>query len=77
MPKTTRRTPRLSKAALVLAGAGISVREVGRELDLHNANVSRQLRGEARPHPELIPTIARLGGPELADQVAAAIEAKP
>lgn len=76
MPKTTR-TPRLSKAALVLAGAGISVREVARELNLHHANASRQLRGEARPHPELLSTIARLGGQDVADDVAEAIEAQP
>lgn len=76
MPETTR-PPRLSKAALVLAGAGISVREVGRTLQLNASTVSRQLRGEYRPHPELLTTIAELGGQDVADEVADAIEAKP
>lgn len=71
---TTTRPPR---ASLLLALAGVTGAQLARVLGVSRQAVSLQLTGgTASTSPELLEAIEDLGGPELAGQVAQAIDAE-
>ena len=65
---------RFSLPALELNRAGITVTQIAEALDKTKQAVSQQLAGHRRPSPSLIPVVRALGGSDVADRVAAAIE---
>jgi transcriptional regulator with XRE-family HTH domain len=62
-----------SAAALVLMAAGVTLPRIADALDTTPASVSRWLKGQYPPHPELFVVIAAIGGRPLADKVRALV----
>ncbi len=67
------RKPKYSRAVLALMSAGISVRELGRELGCHHSNITRMLSGRQPLRSEVLDSIAELGGRDLAEEVSTAV----
>jgi len=71
---TTKRNYTYSPAALVLMGAGVSMAELGRRLDLSPTAISRKLRGElGGVTGHLGDAIVELAGSEVYDQIIAIV----
>ena len=61
---------RFSPAALILAQAGVTQREVADALGVSSAAVSLYLRGDRAGPPALVPVIRALAGSDAAEQIA-------
>jgi hypothetical protein len=75
MLQTRPRPYRFTPAGLVLAQHGVRVRSVAEALGVSPQAISQQLAGHRRPHPSLLHVVAALASPEVAEEVAAALEA--
>ncbi len=59
-----------SPGSLTIARYGLRQRELAAALGTTRQTISAMLGGRAHPHPDLIPTVARLAGPEAAHRLA-------
>ena len=67
---------RISPAALILWRHGYSVAQVGRAMPrpIKRAYASQMIRGDYPMRADLLPTIAKLAGEDVATEVARAVE---